>query len=98
MSTATSCAADIAADMIAKTDPLRPRVLAELQRFSARGEDPTAQQLAYAVGHPFAAATVTAKLRDLRKPRYGSHRIDCYRCAGEERGTSKVYRYRYAGR
>lgn len=74
-----------------KRDAIREKVLAYLRRtpFWHQGA-----AIAKAIGHPYAAATVTAKIRDLRKKPYGSHEIRCCRFPGLERGNAKVYMYR----
>lgn len=85
----------------------RASVLQALLAFRDRGYDPTLQQIGAFIGHPLAAATVGAKLRELRNPDYGPPRergekprgyeITCYRSAHEEArlplGT-KIYRYK----
>lgn len=72
-----------------KRDPIRERVLIALRQLPGA----TSRFLAQAVGHPYAAATVTAKLRDLRKQKHGGHKIACRRCPEEETGNGYVYRY-----
>lgn len=77
-----------------KRDTIRDRVLAVLRhggRFTGAG-------LAREVGHPYAAATVTAKVRDLRKQRHGGHKIKCWRWPEmEEPGKGYVYVYELEG-
>lgn len=77
---------------------IRAAVLAELRRCELRDREPTIAQLAVAIGHPYAGATVSCKLRELRLKRYGGHLILCRRCRAEERGPGKIYRYRLNSR
>lgn len=77
-----------------KRDTIRDKVLAVLRS----GGDYTGAELSRAVKHPYAAATVTAKVRDLRKARYGSHKIACRRCPEQETpGKGYVYVYELEG-
>ena len=75
-----------------KPDSIRTLVLKFLKLWSDL--EPTAADIARYIGHPYASSTVTAKLRELRKPKHGGHKIECWHCPEEESGSGYIYRYR----
>lgn len=73
---------------------IREDVRAVLMTAYVMNEWLTASEIAARVGHRYASATVTAKLRELRKARNGGLVIACVRCP-EEEGSEGGYVYRY---